>query len=78
MGNPFRERMAVEGRLARLVYLSLYGMHLLAIHGWLKGTALIVVGHVNKIGLRSPFQGAPAAVGFIKRSAAAITRRHSR
>jgi NADH dehydrogenase len=49
MGNLVGGRMAVEGRLARFVYLSLYRMHLLAIHGWLKGAALIVVGHVNRI-----------------------------
>ena len=49
MGNLVGGKMAVEGRLARFVYLSLYRMHLLAIHGWLKGTALILVGHVNRI-----------------------------
>ncbi|WP_448581580.1 NAD(P)/FAD-dependent oxidoreductase, partial [Thermaurantiacus sp.] len=43
MGNLVGGRMAVEGRLARLMYLSLYRMHLLAIHGWLKGVALIAV-----------------------------------
>ena len=41
--------MAIEGRLARLVYTSLYRLHLIAIHGWLKGFALIVIGHVNAI-----------------------------
>jgi NADH dehydrogenase len=49
MGNLVGGRMAVEGRLARLVYVSLYRMHLLAIHGWLKGLALIAVGHVNQV-----------------------------
>lgn len=49
MGNLIGGRMAVEGRLARFVYVSLYRMHLIAIHGWLKGLALIVVGHVNQI-----------------------------
>jgi NADH dehydrogenase len=49
MGNLIGGRMAVEGRLARLVYVSLYRMHLIAIHGWLKGLALILVGHVNQI-----------------------------
>jgi NADH dehydrogenase len=41
--------MAVEGRLARLIYLSLYRMHLIAIHGWVKGFALILIGHVNHV-----------------------------
>jgi NADH dehydrogenase len=49
MGNLVGGRMAVEGRLARFVYLSLYRMHLIAIHGWFKGVALILVGHVNQI-----------------------------
>jgi NADH dehydrogenase len=49
MGNLVGGRMAIEGRLARLVYTSLYRMHLLAIHGWVKGTALMLVGRVNRI-----------------------------
>ena len=49
MGNLIGGRMAIEGRLARFVYVSLYRMHLIAIHGWLKGLTLIVVGHVNHI-----------------------------
>jgi NADH dehydrogenase len=49
MGNLVGGRMAIEGRLARMVYLSLYRMHLIGIHGWLKGVALIVVGHVNQV-----------------------------
>jgi NADH dehydrogenase len=49
MGNLVGGRMAIEGRMARLMYLSLYRMHLLAIHGWLKGAALIAVGHVNAV-----------------------------
>jgi NADH dehydrogenase len=49
MGNLVGGRMAVEGRLARFVYVSLYRMHLIAIHGWFKGLAMILVGHVNQI-----------------------------
>ena len=49
MGGLFGGRLAIEGRLARLVYVSLYQMHLLAIHGWLRGLALIVIGHVNHV-----------------------------
>jgi NADH dehydrogenase len=49
MGNLVGGRMAIEGRLARLVYTSLYRMHLIAIHGWLKGVALLLVGRVNRI-----------------------------
>ena len=49
MGNLVGGRMAIEGRLARFVYMSLYRMHLIAIHGWLRGTALILIGHVARI-----------------------------
>ena len=49
MGNLVGGRMAIEGRLARLVYTSLYRMHLIAIHGWIKGVALLLVGRVNRI-----------------------------
>ena len=49
MGSLVGGRMAIEGRLARLVYTSLYRMHLVAIHGWLKGLGLMLVGRVNRI-----------------------------
>jgi NADH dehydrogenase len=49
MGNLVGGRMAIEGRLARLVYTSLYRMHLLAIHGWWKGAGLVLAGHVNQV-----------------------------
>ena len=49
MGSLIGGRMAIEGRLARFVYTSLYRMHLIAIHGWLRGLALIVMGRVNAI-----------------------------
>lgn len=49
MGNLVGGRMAIEGRLARFVYIGLYRMHLIAIHGWIKGLALIAIGRVNSI-----------------------------
>lgn len=49
MGNLVGGRMAIEGRLARFVYASLYRMHLIAIHGWIKGGFLLLVGRVNKV-----------------------------
>lgn len=49
MGNLIGGRMAIEGRLARMVYLSLYRLHLIGIHGWLKGMTLIFIGHVNRV-----------------------------
>ena len=49
MGNLIGGRMSIEGRLASIVYISLYRMHLVAIHGWFRGLALIAIGHVNKV-----------------------------
>lgn len=49
MGNLVGGRMAVEGRIARLIYVSLYGMHIVAIHGWLKGAMLIAMGRINQV-----------------------------
>ena len=49
MGNLVGGRMAIEGRLARFVYVSLYRKHLLAVHGFVRGLLLILVGHVNQV-----------------------------
>jgi NADH dehydrogenase len=49
MGNLVGGRMAIEGRLARFVYISLYRMHLMAIHGWLRGMGMVLMGHVNQV-----------------------------
>jgi NADH dehydrogenase len=49
MGALVGGRMAVYGAIARMVYQSLYRMHLVAIHGWLRGLIMILVGHVNAI-----------------------------
>jgi len=49
MGNLIGGRMAIEGRLARFVYRSLYRLHLISIHGWWRGMALVLIGHVNRI-----------------------------
>lgn len=49
MGNLVGGRMAIEGRLARLVYLGLYRRHLLSVHGLMRGLVLILVGHVNQV-----------------------------
>ncbi|MBU2964482.1 NAD(P)/FAD-dependent oxidoreductase [Amphritea sp. 2_MG-2023] len=40
MGNLTNGTMFVEGHIARLVYISLYRMHQVAIHGWLKAAAI--------------------------------------
>ena len=49
MGNLVGGRLRVEGRIARFVYASLYRMHLYAIHGIVKGTAMVVYSWINRI-----------------------------
>jgi NADH dehydrogenase len=49
MGNLVGGSLAVEGRMARFIYTSLYRLHLLGIHGWWKGLGLMIVGRVNRI-----------------------------
>lgn len=49
MGGLIGGKLAIEGRLARLVYVSLYQMHLVAIHGWLRSIVMIVIGRVNQV-----------------------------
>jgi NADH dehydrogenase len=49
MGNLVGGRMAIEGYIARVAYISLYRMHLIGIHGWFKGLLLILIGHVNQV-----------------------------
>ena len=43
MGNLVGGRMAIEGRIARFVYVSLYRLHILAIHGRLGGLSMIAL-----------------------------------
>ena len=49
MGNLVKGSMFIEGRIARLMYLSLYRMHQLAIHGLWKGPFVIALGQLSKI-----------------------------
>jgi NADH dehydrogenase len=50
MGALVGGKMILEGRIARLAYRSLYKVHLLAIHGWLRGLVLITTAWVSRIG----------------------------
>ncbi|MEG3765413.1 NAD(P)/FAD-dependent oxidoreductase [Alteromonas sp. 14N.309.X.WAT.G.H12] len=42
MGSLVNSSMFIEGRLARLVYISLYNMHQFSVHGWFKGTMTLL------------------------------------
>ncbi|MDP4534779.1 NAD(P)/FAD-dependent oxidoreductase [Alkalimonas collagenimarina] len=48
MGNLTGNSMFIEGKLARFVYISLYRMHQIAIHGWWKGMLLVLVEKMNR------------------------------
>jgi len=48
MGNLMGSSLFIEGRLARFVYISLYRMHQVAIHGWWKGMLVILVEKINR------------------------------
>ncbi|WP_354624481.1 NAD(P)/FAD-dependent oxidoreductase [Psychromonas sp. MME2] len=49
MGNLMKGSMKIEGRLARLVYVSLYRMHQVALHGYLRTGLMTLVEKINRI-----------------------------
>ena len=49
MGNLVKGSMFIEGKIARVMYLSLYRMHQLAIHGYIKGPFIIFLSRISKI-----------------------------
>ncbi|AFI90857.1 NAD(P)/FAD-dependent oxidoreductase [Pectobacterium parmentieri] len=49
MGNLMRGSVMVEGRIARFVYISLYRMHQVALHGYVKTGLMMLVGGINRV-----------------------------
>jgi NADH dehydrogenase len=49
MGSLSNNSMFIEGRLARLVYISLYNMHQFAVHGWRKGLLVLLSRKLSNI-----------------------------
>ncbi|MFA0441368.1 NADH dehydrogenase [Vibrio sp. 10N.286.49.C2] len=49
MGNLTKGSMMVEGRIARVVYISLYRMHQVALHGVVKTGLMMLVGRINRV-----------------------------
>ncbi|KDN30443.1 NADH dehydrogenase [Vibrio fortis] len=49
MGNLTKGSMMVEGRIARVVYISLYRMHQMALHGVIKTSLMMLVGRINRV-----------------------------
>ncbi|WP_041522415.1 NAD(P)/FAD-dependent oxidoreductase [Gilvimarinus agarilyticus] len=48
MGNLSGGSLFIEGRLARMVYVSLYRMHQVAVHGYLKTVLVMLSGSINR------------------------------
>jgi len=49
MGNLVGGAMMIEGRIARMAYISLYRMHQVALHGWWRTIMISMIGRINKI-----------------------------
>ncbi|PJC88127.1 FAD-dependent oxidoreductase [Vibrio sp. HA2012] len=49
MGNLTKGSMMIEGRIARIVYISLYRMHQMALHGMFKTALMMLVGRINRV-----------------------------
>lgn len=49
MGNLTRGSMMIEGYLARVMYISLYRMHQVAIHGWLRTVLLSFSEKISRV-----------------------------
>ncbi|KAB7700427.1 FAD-dependent oxidoreductase [Plesiomonas shigelloides] len=49
MGNLMRGSMMIEGRIARIAYISLYRMHQMALHGYVKTGLMMLVGGINRV-----------------------------
>ncbi|AWX14317.1 FAD-dependent oxidoreductase [Mergibacter septicus] len=49
MGNLVKGSMMIEGHLARIMYISLYRMHQIALHGIFKTGLIMLSGQINRI-----------------------------
>ncbi|MFT7386953.1 MAG: NADH dehydrogenase [Candidatus Endobugula sp.] len=50
MGNLVRgDTFNVSGKIARIAYISLYRMHQIALHGWVRATLMMVSDKINHI-----------------------------
>lgn len=49
MGNLTRGSMMIEGRIARFMYISLYRMHQLALHGWFRTALRMINDSIHKV-----------------------------
>ena len=48
MGGVSKGSLRVEGRIARLVYVSLYRMHQIAVFGWMRGLLMAITDRLHR------------------------------
>lgn len=49
MGNLAHGTLNIEGKLARMAYISLYRMHQVALHGWVKTILIAFAERINRV-----------------------------
>ena len=49
MGNFSKSALNIEGKLARLAYISLYRMHQITLHGWIRMLLIALSDRINKV-----------------------------
>lgn len=49
MGSLMKGSMMIEGRIAKLVYISLYRMHQIALHGFIRTALMTLVEKINRV-----------------------------
>jgi len=49
MGSLMKGSMMIEGRIAKVVYVSLYRMHQVALHGYVRTVLMTIVGRINRV-----------------------------
>ncbi|MBK8970899.1 MAG: NAD(P)/FAD-dependent oxidoreductase [Hahellaceae bacterium] len=49
MGNLSGKSMMIEGKMARLVYISLYRLHQIALHGYIRTLLIMFSARINRI-----------------------------
>lgn len=49
LGNLTKDSIMIEGKLARVMYISLYRLHQVALHGYIKTGLLVLVDGINRV-----------------------------
>ncbi|MFY9179393.1 MAG: FAD-dependent oxidoreductase, partial [Venatoribacter sp.] len=49
MSTISRNSIMIEGKLAQMMYISLYRLHQIALHGYWRTALMMIVGRINKV-----------------------------